>query len=336
MLSSFLNAKGRQLKTCSACRDKGRNAQKKSRAKKKASGVKHQCPKCDYKCSTKSNLTTHIKMIHDKIKDIQCPKCDYKCSTNGSLNVHIKRVHDKIKNLECPKCDSKFSTKSNLNAHIKQVHDKIKDFECPNCDSKFSTKGSLTRHIKQVHDKIKDFECPECDSKFSQKGNLTKHIKQVHNKIKDFECPNCDSKFSTKGSLTRHIKRCTGELKMSAGEFKIMNTLKSMMIEFKREYTIADLKSSIGGTLRYDFYLPKYGLYIEYDGKQHYEPVRFGGVSKKKALESFHKTQANDKIKNEYAGNKLLRIKYTNYLLVPELVFKFITDKTDWDSDERH
>ena len=249
VLSSFLNAKGRQLKTCSGCREKGRIEQKKRNAKKRASGVKHQCPKCD----------------------------------------------------------SKFSQKGHLNVHIKMIHDKIKDFECPNCDSKFSTKGSLTRHIKQVHDKIKDFECPKCNSK-----------------------------FSTKGHLTRHIKICTGELKMSAGEFKIMNTLKSMMIEFKREYTIPNLRSNTGGRLRYDFYLPKYGLYIEYDGRQHYEPVRFGGTSEKKAWELFNKTQANDKIKNEYAGNNLLRIKYTNYLLVPELVFKFITDKTDWDSDERH
>ena len=210
VLSSFLNAKGRQLKTCSACREKGRIAQNKRNAKKKASGVKHQCPKCDSKFSRKGHLNVHIKMVHDKIKDVQCPKCDYKSSQKSDLTKHIKQVHDKIKDFQCSKCDSKFFTKSDLNVHIKRVHDKIKDYLCPKCDSKFSAKSSLTRHIKQVHDKIKDFECPKCDSK-----------------------------FSTKSCLTRHIKRCTGELKMSAGEFKIMNTLKSMMIEFKREYTLS-------------------------------------------------------------------------------------------------
>ena len=70
------------LKTCIKCREK------------------YKCEQCDYSCSTNGHLKQHIKMVHDKIKDIDCEQCDYKCSTNGDLNKHIKQVHSKIKDCE--------------------------------------------------------------------------------------------------------------------------------------------------------------------------------------------------------------------------------------------
>ncbi len=63
---------------------------------------------------------------------------------------------------------------------------------------------------------------------------------------------------------------------------------------------------------RYDFYLPEYNLFIEYDGKQHYEPVRFFGNSKDAEC-VFKRTQEHDAIKNRYCEENninLLRIPY--------------------------
>ena len=61
--------------------------------------------------------------------------------------------------------------------------------------------------------------------------------------------------------------------------------------------------------LPFDFYLPDYNLCIEYDGKQHYEPVNlFGG------MDGFIKRQKNDNIKNQYCllhDIGLVRIPYT-------------------------
>jgi very-short-patch-repair endonuclease len=60
--------------------------------------------------------------------------------------------------------------------------------------------------------------------------------------------------------------------------------------------------------LRFDFYLPKYNTCIEFDGKQHFEPVKiFGGN------ENFKEIIKKDSIKNMYCdtnGIKLIRIKY--------------------------
>lgn len=60
--------------------------------------------------------------------------------------------------------------------------------------------------------------------------------------------------------------------------------------------------------LQFDFYLPDYNLCIEYDGKQHYKPVKFFG-----GYEGFRDTVIKDVIKNEYCevnNINLLRIRY--------------------------
>ena len=35
------------------------------------------CERCEYSSSNKSNMSRHIKMVHDKIEDIRCGLCDY-------------------------------------------------------------------------------------------------------------------------------------------------------------------------------------------------------------------------------------------------------------------
>ena len=68
-----------------------------------------------------------------------------------------------------------------------------------------------------------------------------------------------------------------------------------------------------GVRYRFDFYLPQYNLFIEYDGQQHYEPARFYGSNKEKNEEELRKIQERDKIKNKYCEENhinLLRIPY--------------------------
>jgi very-short-patch-repair endonuclease len=63
--------------------------------------------------------------------------------------------------------------------------------------------------------------------------------------------------------------------------------------------------------LKFDFYLPNYNLCIEYDGRQHFEPIDFFGGEK-----NFEIIKKRDKIKNEYCLNNnihLIRIPYNEY-----------------------
>ena len=92
----------------------------------------------------------------------------------------------------------------------------------------------------------------------------------------------------------------------SKGEREIRKYLDKFKIFYEKEYKFKDCRNIL--PLRYDFYLPKYRIAIEFDGIQHYEPIEhFGGL---KAYESL---KINDKIKNDYCEDNyidLIRIRY--------------------------
>lgn len=114
-------------------------------------------------------------------------------------------------------------------------------------------------------------------------------------------CPKCASIYNSKG-----VKR-------------IKKFLEENTIEYLTEYKIDNLVSPFSGEpLRFDFYLPKQNLYIEYDGEQHFVPFRYSN-----GLEKFERTQKLDKHKNEFCkvnGLELIRIKYTDIDLIDNIL----------------
>ena len=272
----------------------------------------------------------------EEVKHTKCSGC--KCWREDALFLNRKgrRLNTCVKCREkfsCDKCDYKCKFKSVLQTHIKHVHDKIKDFECDKCDYKCSTNGDLNVHIKMVHDKILDFECPECEYKCSKNSNLLKHIKIVHDKIKDFECYKCEYKSSSNCHLQQHISTCTGEMNCSSGEYRVMQVLESMRIEYHYN-TVHEVKST--NWLKWDFMIDYKNtkIFIEYNGRQHYEPVNFGGISMERATENFRKQQIHDQKKKDYCTENeypLLWISHKDN--VEDLVLKFIVDNTNWDGD---
>ena len=317
------NRKGNYGKSCINCLERARLVREKNKLKNKD---KFKCEKCDYKTDVKSSLNRHIKSVHDGVKDILCPDCDFKCSFNGNLKQHIKSIHTKIKDFECDICDFKCNSKNYLTKHINRVHHEIRDFKCSKCDYKFKSNSHLKRHIKTVHNKIKNIKCGSCEYICSNNSHLKHHIKAVHNKIKNFVCLDCDFKTATNGSLTRHKKLCTGKITCSSGEFKIMEILEKFNINFEYNTTY---KLKHKNYLRWDFIIEinKEKSFIEFDGKQHFEPVNFGGMCDEKALISFNKTTLRDKLKNEFCEDnnlKLLRIPYYEKNNIEKLIKEFL------------
>ena len=94
----------------------------------------------------------------------------------------------------------------------------------------------------------------------------------------------------------------------SKGEKSIRLWLDSNNIKFEREKTFKSCKLTVNGAMRFDFYLPDYNMCIEYDGEQHYKPIKsFGGKK------SFDDIKLKDSIKTNYCISKnikLLRISY--------------------------
>jgi len=103
-----------------------------------------------------------------------------------------------------------------------------------------------------------------------------------------------------------HTKSC-GCL-VSYYNMYIKQLLEQWGIEFIDEYRVY-----VDGNLyRFDFYLPKYNLMIEYDGSQHYVPAGWN-QDKEKDLIDFKKLQQRDQVKTQYCEDNninLLRIPY--------------------------
>lgn len=109
--------------------------------------------------------------------------------------------------------------------------------------------------------------------------------------------------------------------KFSHGEKNTEIYLIKHNVDYIPQYKFNDCKNK--QMLSFDFYLPNYNLCIEYDGIQHYEPIKyFGGERKLKYI------QQNDDIKTKYCNDNnivLLRIKYDdNIEEVLDNVFKNI------------
>jgi len=76
--------------------------------------------------------------------------------------------------------------------------------------------------------------------------------------------------------------------------------------------------------LPFDFHLPEYNIYIEYDGEQHFKRYKF-----EKDDNNLNIRKLRDQIKTDYCKNnniKLIRIKYTDFKKIESILnknFKF-------------
>ena len=129
-----------------------------------------------------------------------------------------------------------------------------------------------------------------------------------------FEC-DCDCGNSTilpRYSLVGNRTHSCGCI-VSIGESNIKKILSNANITYKPQQSFSDLKSDVGGLLLYDFGIlnndGQVVRLIEFDGEQHYKPVKyFGGDNR------FIKQQHLDELKNQYALSHnipLVRIPYS-------------------------
>lgn len=115
----------------------------------------------------------------------------------------------------------------------------------------------------------------------------------------------------------------------SKGERLIRGVLLNNNISFEFAKSFKNLIDK--SPLRYDFYLPNYRLLIEYQGKQHYQPVNFHGVIPKEQQEfNYKRQQYHDKLKYNFAVNndyQLLCIPY--WIQTYDGICKLILDKIE-------
>lgn len=97
--------------------------------------------------------------------------------------------------------------------------------------------------------------------------------------------------------------------------------------------------NGVGKKMEFDIFVPHLKLAIEYDGEQHFKPVRFGGMSLEKAQKCFIKQQKRDIIKNNLVKQHsedvqtFLRISYKEEISKKHIynrIMKALNETTSW------
>ena len=305
-------------------------------------------PKTDiyFKCCNQCRAKSIKKCIHNKIKS-QCKECK-----GRNICIHNKQkacckeckgsnicIHNKIKS-QCKGCGgSQLCIHNRQKSQCKEckggnicIHNRRKS-QCKGCGGSqiciHNRQKSQCKECKGsricIHNRRKS-QCKECKGSSICEHDKFKSTCKLCSTV--LNCNKCGHETASKSSMKNHIKICVGDEVGSSGEVKIKKVLNEMKIEYEYDssYEVRSKKS----LLRWDFIIKtnEEPLFIEYDGKQHYEAITFWGGE-----EAFKKTKEYDKLKNDYCndnGYLLLRIPYTEYEHIEKLVVEFIRDNTNW------
>ena len=175
----------------------------------------------------------------------------------------------------------------------------------------------------------------DCEELCKRKSFIYKGFERKNKRIYiNYICPNhkiIGIQSMTKGNMNReNIIGCphcldNKKYKFSKGEKKIAEILNSINIQNIRQFTFDNCRDI--NLLPFDFYLPIENKCIEFDGRHHFEPVTFNGISKEEAIINHKNTIKHDKIKNEFCKNnniELLRIPYYEYNLIENKILTFL------------
>ena len=161
---------------------------------------------------------------------------------------------------------------------------------CPRCSKKkVPTNEEFIKRCSKKHKDRYDY------SKVSYKNCKTKV---------EIICKKCDQSFMQTPSKHLFGRGCP-HCNLSIGENRIIDFLDENEVSYETQKTFKDCVNV--GRLKFDFYIEGLGC-IEFNGKQHYQPVEFFG-----GVEEFLKNITRDSIKRSYCctrGIPLHVIKY--------------------------
>lgn len=110
--------------------------------------------------------------------------------------------------------------------------------------------------------------------------------------------------FYQKPAIHLYAKSNCPECKITKGEESISQHLNNKDIRYIFQYRVSIDKSYH----YYDFYIPDRNIMIEFNGMQHYKPIKFFGGQK-----AFQHIQMRDKIKKQYCLENRIKLLIYNY-----------------------
>ena len=250
---------------------------------------------------SKCNRTYKVTPSHF-LSGSRCPFC------NGSTKKNDSQFKQEVFNLvgdeytfldEYANTHTKLRVKHNKCGHIYEVRpaDFVGGTRCPHC-VQLKLVDRLTKTDRQYKKEV--FDIVDNEYTFLDHYiNAQTKIRIIHNK--------CGNTYEVRPTdFLDHQARCP-YCNSPKGEVTINKILKSLGIKYEYQKTFDDLRDI--QPLSYDFYIPDQAILIEYQGRQHYEPVDvFGGE------DQFKIQQKHDKMKSDYAKNhnyNLITVPYT-------------------------
>jgi hypothetical protein len=306
------------------------------------------CPKCVNENRGKSKVKSKeifveqaIKIHHDAydyslVNYINTKtKISIRCIRHDSIFQQTPQSH--LNKNGCPICGRE-GTAAYQRSNTKDFTEKLKNLYGEKYD--YSRIDYLGNRIKiwlkcNIHDEWNKVipsvvlngsgGCPKCSIEIksrkrkSNTADFTEKAKSIHGDRYTYDLvvyETARGKVSIKCVEHNKIFKMTPNLHLSGSgcpwcnRSKMENEIEKILNEFKIEYvqqkTFKDCKYK--NKLRFDFYLPQYNTVIEYNGKQHYEPIEFYGGKKK-----FIERNIRDMIKRNYCkkyGINFIEIPY--------------------------
>ena len=263
------------------------------------------------------------------------------CPIHGEF---FQRPKDHLKGQGCPICNG--TPKKNIEQFIEEAN-KIHNFKFDYSKSVYINnhtklliicKNCKTEFLQTPNSHLQGNGCPNCRPNkkltfedFKQKAKLihgenytyTDYV-NCRTKIKIL-CNNCGNYFYQ--TPAKHLcGRGCPACKSSHGEEKIATVLNKLNITFIPQKTFDDLK--VINNLRFDFYLLDKNILIEYNGLQHYKPVRWSkNETEEQILFNLKKQRHYDWLKRKYAKKnniKLITIPYWEYDNIEEILTEWV------------
>lgn len=248
---------------------------------------------------------SEYKSAKDKIKII--------CKKHG---IFEQEAYNHINGCGCLKCylESKNKSTEKFIEEAKLIHGDLYDYSNVNYKKNNIPVEIICKNHGQffqqpsVH--LNKGNCPACadEGKRLSLNEFIKNSHNVHGNLYNYSksiyinnytkteiiCHSHGSFFQTPNfhMLGQGCPSC----KKSKMEEQIARILEKYNIIFNRQKTFNDCRNI--NVLPFDFYLPTYNICIEFNGKQHYEPIDwFGGIK------TYEYIINNDKIKKDYCYN---------------------------------
>ena len=211
---------------------------------------------------------------------------------------------------------------NNWNANINCViNNKSECRDCYNQSQRMTIKEFVFR-AKELHKNNYDYD----STIFPKNHNKNSKV--------NIWCNLCNKQHKFLQKIIDHLSGAGCPFIKKKNEKRVYDFLIENNINFYDQYIIKNFKNKNF----IDFYLPKYNLFLEYNGSQHYSPEYFTSLlGEEKGLKAFKKQQARDQKIKEYCAKNNINLfeidgrKYKGKSLYKYLKNEFINDLNKYD-----